>query len=140
MSASQRVSRGFHRLGVFIATAAFLLAGAVLAFFFSHSIELRYQAVRRAHDNAMGIEPVGPLTSQVFGLPEDSMKINLKQIGCYQEGAPMTYTYGEARDPDPFLAAIQPVVPPLEVLLVVSLAIYGIVRVIGWIIGGFMAS
>jgi hypothetical protein len=85
MSASQRVSRSFHRLGLIFA----LIGGAITLVFIAHDvIALRLWEVT-----------YGDLPVLIFGA----------MIGLVE-------------------------------VAVVCLAVYGIVRAIGWVIGGFAAS
>jgi hypothetical protein len=82
---AQRLSRGFHRLGLILA----LIAGAVRIAFIAH----------------------------------DAVTLRLWEV-----------TYGDL--PVVFFGALIGLVE----VAVVCLAVYGVVRVIGWVIGGFAAS
>ena len=68
-------------------------------------------------------------------------EIKLKQIGC-ADWDYETVTYGEARNL--YGALFSNVTQLLGIgfaaTLAVSLAVYGLVRAIGWVIGGFMTS
>jgi hypothetical protein len=70
-------------------------------------------------------------------------KIDLQTLGC-SDGVQIA-SYGEVVDAQPpgdFSYAAR-LLPPLglglAITLAVSLAIYGVVRAIGWVIGGFAA-
>ena len=82
MSASQRVSRGFHRLGLFLAAIPLLVGGALV------------------------------ITSAIDKVPEFSWL-------------------------SAFAASVEWL--GLAITLAVTLAVYGLVRTIGWVIGGFAA-
>jgi hypothetical protein len=74
----------------------------------------------------------------------DSEQIDLQKLGC--PGWPQTTTIGEvlhAKPPEAFSYTAS-FLPPLgigfAITLAISLAVYGVVRAIGWVIGGFAAS
>ena len=138
MAASQRVSRGFHRLALFLAAIP-LLIGIGDTFFIVNKHMGGYHDLQCAQDHAAGVVP--PLNSpnnpwKLQG-PDDGAAINLKQIGCAgYEGD--VVTYGEARAP--FLSSfVEPVRVSVTIWLAVTLAVYGLVRAIGWVIGGFVS-
>jgi hypothetical protein len=73
----------------------------------------------------------------------DSEQLDLQKLGC--SDWPQTTTYGEvfkAEPPEAFsYAASSPSLGiGLAITLAVSLAVYGVVRAIGWVIGGFAAT
>ena len=72
----------------------------------------------------------------------DDARLNLKKIGCSNWDFE-TVSFGEARNP-PKLEWLSVFVPPaawgLAITLGISLAVYGLVRAIGWVIGGFAGS
>jgi hypothetical protein len=72
--------------------------------------------------------------------PDDG-KLDLKQIACSDRDYE-TVTYGEARNVYGSLlrAVAQLLGIGLSLTLAASLAVYAIVRAIGWVIGGFAAS
>lgn len=70
---------------------------------------------------------------------KDDWRINLKQVGC-SDDVYETVTYGEVRDPHAFdwlNELVLPLTVAVAITLAVSLAVYGVVRAIGWFIGGF---
>ena len=78
----------------------------------------------------------GLLTDEQAGFP-----LYLKQVGC-SDKEDETVSYAEARNPPEFnwwVSLLPPLGLGLGVTLAVSLALYGIVRAIGWVIGGFAA-
>jgi hypothetical protein len=71
---------------------------------------------------------------------ERNCRIGLKRIGCSDSDYD-TLAYGEARDPQPdyWHNIALPLGFILGVALAVSAVVYGVVRTIGWVIGGFAA-
>jgi hypothetical protein len=161
MSTSQRVSRGFHRLGMFLAAIPLLIGIVATGVIGNEQVLLRYYKARCAHEY---------LTRERLLLSDDEMKevkpwqvpwqlyekvpvgamvgpynkdweIKLKQIGC-ADWDYETVTYWEARNlyGALFSNVAQLLVIGVAATLAVSLAVYGIVRATGWVIGGFMAS
>jgi hypothetical protein len=139
MSTAQRVSRGFHRLALFLAAIPLLLGGSLsiyVAFNLANRAWEQHQKLVCAHEHIAGQKPGENVFNQF-----DTIK--LKQIGC--SNSDDTVTVGEARNPPPNLnwfAAFGSglLLSPLPQTLAVSLLVYGIVRAIGWVIGGFAAS
>jgi hypothetical protein len=139
MSTAQRVSRGFHRLALFLAAIPLLLGGSLsiyVAFNLANRAREQHQKLVCAHEHIAGQKPGENVFNQF-----DTIK--LKQIGC--SNSDDTVTVGEARNPPPNLnwfAAFGSglLLSPLPQTLAVSLLVYGIVRAIGWVIGGFAAS
>ena len=139
MSTAQRVSRGFHRLALFLAAIPLLLGGSLsvyIAFDLANRHWEQHQKLVCAHEHVAGKK----LGENVF---DQFDTVKLKQIGC--SNSDDTVTVGEARNPPPNLnwfAAFGSglLLSPLPQTLVVTLAVYGIVRAIGWVIGGFAAS
>ena len=95
MAASQKVSRGFHRLALFLAAIP-LLIGIGDTFFIVNKHMGGYQDLQCAHDHAAGVVP--PLNSPNNPGPDDGTAINLKQIGCAGYELDVV-TYGEVRAP-----------------------------------------
>jgi hypothetical protein len=71
----------------------------------------------------------------------DNATLNLKRIGC-SDLETETISLGEARsEPVPWGRLFNSAFwPGLAITLTVSLALYALVRAIGWVIGGFAAS
>jgi hypothetical protein len=99
MSTSQRVSRGFHRLGLFLAAIP-LLAGLAGS---AYEVLSGWQEERATWSAGISLHD---------------------------------FLIGAATFPRFWLFAIGPMV----VALLVALVIYGLVRVIGWVISGFAAT
>jgi hypothetical protein len=203
MSAAQRLSRGFHRLGLFLAAVPMLIGGAIAingAMEEANNHSREHQKVLCAHEYLLSQEAAqkdaatvppdggGALAAFVrkYGLPTpesglspdsassghglpkapksepgqapakggllesigkflhppDDAKLGLKEIGCsgweYD-----SISYGEARNPPKFewLNAFgRPAAVGLAITLAVTLGVYGLVRAIGWVIGGFASS
>jgi hypothetical protein len=159
MATAQRLSRGFHRLGLFLAAIPLIVGVLAVAW-------VTLQA-DRALDKHSRLACVGDHIAQALpiqtketpeGIPfddpippppngavidwKDDYRINPKQVGC-SDDLYETITYGEVRNPPAFdwLKELGlPLALAVAVTLAVSLSVYGIVRAIGWVIGGFMAS
>jgi hypothetical protein len=136
MSAAQRVSRGFHRLALFLAAIPLLLGGSLsiyIAFDLANRLWEQHQKLVCAHQH---VPPQMPSEN-----PFDQFDtVKLKQIGC--SNSDDTITVGEARNPPPNLnwfAAFGSGLlrSPLPQTLIITLGVYVVVRAIGWVIGGF---
>lgn len=143
MDAAQRVSRGFHRLALFLAAIP-LLIGGVLGVDASRSYadgeQSRHQQLLCAHDKvASEPEDVREGMSKM-GSP-DKLEIDLKSLGCSDYGNPARLD--EVQNPPSFswpAAFLAFWLRDLAISLAFAVAIYGIVYAIGWVIGGFAAS
>jgi hypothetical protein len=138
MSTAQRVSRGFHRLGLFLAAIPLQVGGAwsIFAALNEANYDLaKHQQLVCAHERVAKEKPGENIFNRF-----DS--ISLKEIGC--SDGPETLTVDEARNNPPdfnWLPTFGPgLVPGLPITLALTLAIYLLVRAIGWVIGGFAAS
>ena len=69
--------------------------------------------------------------------------MSLQKLGC-SDWEYDTAKFGEIRDVSPKLNRLGVFAPPLlqglAITLAITLAVYGIIRAIGWVIGGFAAS
>jgi hypothetical protein len=143
MSASQRFSRDFHRLAIFLAAIP-LVIGTIL----SLGVAVQQANEEEAyHQNLVcagqhperwpaTTAPKGSLTDEQVGT------LSLKQVGC-SDKEDETVSYAEARNPPKFYwwsSYASNATPYLIFAVVVSVMLYGIVRAIGWVIGGFAAS
>jgi hypothetical protein len=137
MSAAQTVSRGFHRLALFLAAIPLLLGGSLsvyIAFDLANRLWEQHQKLLCAHEHVAGQKP-----GSVF---DQSDTVKLKQIGC--SNSDDTVTIGEARNPPSNLNWFAEfgsglLLSPLPQTLIITLAVYVVVRAIGWVIGGFAA-
>jgi hypothetical protein len=171
---AQRVSRGFHRLGLFLAAIPFLIGGGIaisISMEQADSANRDHQKLACAHDYILTHDaqhspsppmspdnPFGDLAlPQIGGGPPakksgllesierffnspDEERLSLKQIGC-SSGEYETVSYGETRNPPPFSwlhAFAWPAALGLGITFALTLAAYGLVRAIGWVIGGFV--
>ena len=183
MATSQRLSRGFHRLALFLAAIP-LLVGVGISLFWSNNLahdawrahdqlvcanhyllsldasaaseqegtctDENYAGQKRKWDEA-GQQHEGFFTWCAAQKPKPSWlllgpsgnTINLKQIGC-SDWEYDNVSLGEARAaPAGFSWAFEffsKLGIGLAITLALSLALYGLVRAIGWVIGGFAAS
>ncbi len=147
MAASQRVSRGFHRLALFLAAIPFLVGGAwslTVALGEASNAKVRHEHLVCAQMKLKNTPAPAPARA---GQPkewsfEEFVGINLKQVGCSDYDHD-NVTYEEARNPPAFnwLATFgSAMLPSMPITLALALAVYGIVRAIGWVIGGFAAT
>jgi len=122
MSTSQRVSRGFHRLGLLLAIIA-LMVGSTLSVIY-------------ALNEASPALSSNPMPKSSAAIPSSGKHLTI-------DGVEISPT------PDQQNGKVDRMVLPywrikfaakgLGISLAVSLAVYGLVRAIGWVIGGFAA-
>jgi hypothetical protein len=161
MGASRRVSRGFHRLGLFLAAIPLIVGALVIAWMTQQSAKAirQHQALVCAHDylvrerllisdDEMKQVKAWEVPWQMYEHPavdwtfregsyNKDWKVKLKQIGC-SDWEYETVSYGEARNPSDF-NWLNELAIPLALSLAITLAVYGVVRAIGWVTGGFAA-
>ena len=178
MTTAQRVSRGFHRLGLFIA-ATFLLAGISIAAVLvlgatdndqRSAIEQHATLValncakeklaeqdrtRRTYTSEeLGVEK---LPDGTYKLPEGWKKVteteqwyydhgyrNLKLLGCTDEDSwrlKSDIANATAPPSQPTFSYWQTLnLLGFMIVSIIAILIYGLVRAIGWVIGGFAGS
>ena len=145
MATSQRLSRGFHRLAFFLAAIPLLIGGAASlyhAYADADVGDVVNQVLVCVHDyldKQTSQSAEGKNWAALFA--PDDQRIDLKETGCRDWG--QRVTYGEVRRPPDFnwySSFGNSLLLYLTITLAVSLAVYGIVRAIGWVIGGFAAS
>ena len=164
MATSQRLSRGFHRLALFLAAIPLIVGVFAIANVLAQADRAtrQHQQLLCAHDYLVQerlllsddemkdvkpwqipwklYEPIA--VGMVVGEYTKDWKIILNQIGC-SDLEYDTVTYGEARNPPDFNWFHElglPLALAVAITLAVSLSVYGIIRAIGWVIGGFAAS
>jgi hypothetical protein len=187
--AASRISRGFHRSGVFLGVLLFLIS-SVAAFFLAKDAadrELkRHEAMVCAFDNrptTVSIDGVGryevkgllklsdverqqkvrevvawarkendPLAKwdvaglpkfEIYGEPASLTELDLLDLGCQSWSEKTTVQAAkEVRDQgyNYAIRLAQHFAFGLAISLAASLALYGLVRAIGWVIGGFAAA
>ena len=142
MATSQRVSRGFHRLGLFLAAIPLLFG---IGYSLTTPLEITNYGLidHREYVCAHNLLQSDPkrfwdLTGEVRG----SGFIDLKAVGCSdRDNALVVRQYVTDVPPFNWWRSYSLLVAPILALAAVaSLAVYGIVRAIGWVIGGFAAS
>ena len=143
MSASQRVSRGFHRLAV-LSAAIPLLLGIIYSLWSSYQTandELnRHHKLVCAREHAAHWPPV--TTSSDFDEEVGAIPLSLKSVGCSDRDDDMV-SYAEAANPPEFNwweSYARHIAPILALTAAISLGAYSVVRAIGWVIGRFAAS
>jgi hypothetical protein len=127
MATSQRLSRGFHRLGLLLAVIA-LLVGGILSVIYA-------------------LNEAGPALSS-NPTPKSSAATPSSGKNLTIDGVDISPT-PDSPTPDQQNGKVDRMVLPywrikfaakgLAISLAVSLAVYGLVRAIGWVIGGFAA-
>jgi hypothetical protein len=160
VSTSQRVSRGFHRLGLLLAAIP-LLAGA--AFYFFLAFDTANDA-QRLHDEQMAFICAQEAIYKKFysDMSRDEFdrkaaeladpgkfnltgpQFDLKELGCSdQSKTASALEIFRDRAPGEFSWRAKlwsQLSFGLAISLGVALAVYGLVRAIGWVIGGFAVS
>lgn len=161
MSTSQRVSRGFHRLALFLAAIPLLLGGIFSVYFAwvsAGEAKLPYdeQATLVCAQNAFYKKFYADLSRDEFdrriaeklaSIQTGEVKVtdpDLKELGCSDQSRTVSVLeIFRARAPSEFSwSAVfwPPLGYGLAVSLGVALVLYGVIRAIGWVIGGFAAS
>jgi len=151
MSASQRVSRGFHRLAV-LSAAIPLLLGIIYSLWSSYQTandELnRHDKLECAREHATLWPPVttssvGDETTSSVGEDEETgIPLSLKSVGCSDRDDDMV-SYAEAANPPEFnwwKSYARHIASILALTAAISLGAYSVIRAIGWVIGRFAAS
>ena len=127
MAASQRVSRGFHRLALFLA-AIYLLIGIAVTMMIGDKLNFERVAFPCAASKIK--QDASERGVQLY-------YYDLKDLGC----SDTTYVVSpgmvlEASPPNMWVIISE----WLVISLAVALAVYGLVRALGWVIGGFAAT
>jgi hypothetical protein len=152
MSASQRVSRHFHRLAV-LSAAIPLLVGIIYSLWSSYQTannELdRHHKLECAREHAALWPPVTTSsvgddeeTSSVGDDEEMGIPLSLKSVGCSDRDDDMV-SYAEAANPPEFnwwKSYARHIASILALTAAISLGAYSVIRAIGWVIGRFAAS
>lgn len=143
------ISRGFHRLAIFIATVP-LIVGCVIAIVSATDIANREHA--RHQDILCARErwkpPPEPYNKP--GATDEELiaeinhlagVVNLKVIGCFSGSGSENITYEEMRNKPNEVSWLIKLILPFAffaaISAVVALVVYGVVRAIGWVISGF---
>jgi len=143
MGASQRVSRGFNRLAIFLAAIP-LVIGTIL----SLGVAVQQANEEKAYQQKVVCAGQHPERWPATTAPKGSLAdeqvgtLSLKQVGC-SDNEDETISYSEARNPPQFYwwaSYANNATPYLIFAVAVSAMLYGLVRAIGWVIGGFAAS
>jgi hypothetical protein len=141
MATSQRVIGDFHRLAVLSAVIPLLL-GIVYSLWSPYQTandELnRHHKLECAREHAALWPPVTTSSPDSYD-EEMGIPLNLKSVGCSDRDDD-TVSYAEAANPPEFnwwASYARHIAPILALTAAISLAVYGIVRAIGWVIGGY---
>lgn len=155
MSTAQRMSRGFHWLGLLVATIPLLWFGATGLNIARDKADSRHQQVLCAHNSVDEIEQAirdGPAARlpkidrdekdewKVIFFAPDEWEVSFAKCSI-SEAEPMTL--GEARNP-PTLHWLRVfttyAAAGIALALGIAACVYGLIRSIGRVIGGFAAS
>ncbi len=144
MGTSQRVGRGFHRLGFFLAAIVMLVGGFISVMFVpdwdaptsaTYTIEKPTSWSERSKDGLSVANPERAILN-VEGIARVRMFPgfeNLPEVK-QKEWADRVVQKNWWRK------FLEPLAKALALTLCFSLVVYGVVRAIGWVIGGFAAS
>ena len=161
MATSQRISRDFHRLGIFLA-AFVLLTGGIASLYIALEIASSAkswhdeQAILICAQEAFHKKFYADLSQEEFerrvAAKLEAVKtgevtltaVELKEVGCseWSERVPVLEIF-TATPQEEFNWTVKlwsTYALFIAYTIAISLAIYGIVRTIGWVIGGFAAS
>jgi hypothetical protein len=143
MSTAQRVSRGFHRFGFLLATVTFLICGYFMVVTVMDDAGRKQRARQEllcARDKIKASNAEAGL--KAVGLTDN---LDLKSLGCTSWSRVVSReAVLNVRDED-FSYASALLIPlslslPLILALAISFGVYGLMRAIGRVIGGFAAS
>ena len=128
MAGSERDSRGFHRLGVLLAALALLIGGA--------------WSVIYALNEAAPASSENPPPKSSAATPSSGKNLTIDGVDI--SPVPTPDQQNEKLDrmalPSWRTKFAERLAKGLTISLAASLAVYGLVRAIGWVIGGFAAS
>jgi len=151
VAASQRVSRGFHRLGLFLAAIILLIGVSYWVFQAAEVAGIswrHHKALMCAHDFLQRDEK---RFWDLSYMPDntDEVVIDLKALECSQPvNDPLAIVqFGEVRIVPSFSwissFGSELLFPPILITalaaLILAYAAYGVIRTIGWVIGGFVS-
>ena len=141
MGTSQRVSRGFHRLGLVLAAIP-LVAGSLWT---TAEVLTFVSGSKRWHEKQVVWACARERLATPLSSHDDGEVIDLHKLGCSQPGERAVFwEVRDARHPGDFSYSSHlftwGLALALGTTLAASLAVYGIVRAIGWVIGGFATS
>lgn len=155
MGPSHRINRGFHRLGIVLATLLLLAAGVL-------SVVATFDEARRTRGThlkqmelicaqpqikvfletpyKMPLPPGVKVDPPPSGYPVTDTLIDLQKLGCSTEQRKVSFGAVLAAKADNYALSLTPLALFMGIALVCSLALYGLVRAVGWVISGFVAS
>ena len=124
MAASQRDSRGFHRLGLFLAAIPLLIGGT--------------WSVIYALNEAAPASSENPTPKSSAATPSSSKSLTIDGVDISPALTPdqQNEKLDRMALPSWRIKFAELLAKGLTISLAVSLAVYGVVRAIGWIIGG----
>jgi hypothetical protein len=148
MAASQRVSRGFHRLGLVLGVIALLVGGGLSVTTARHQTNSMQKLLLCAQtafkdappDDAIIDPPLPPgAPPPPPGSHSITAQLDLQKLGCSE--SPQTIAWGEVFKLQSYASNFVTFLgPKVALTLALSLAVYYMVRALGWVIGGFAAT
>ena len=138
MTASHRISHGFHRLGLVLAALTLIATVLVMGVTAITAYEdyRKHERLVCAHDYFR--------MHDLRALPQDPiLRLNLHSFGCSDDPKESARAVDIDADSPPFdwqSALVWPLVRIAAAGLAGALMLYGAVRAIGWVVGGFAAS
>ena len=139
MASSRRISRGFHRLAILLAAIP-LLIGGTIAILESYDALTSASRKHQALECAYSAKQKDPEQFRRWYFEATTVTAFLKQLGCSNTGddAVAFDEIGEVPHFDLFRTLSGAMLSKMGITLAVTLAVYVIVRAIGWVIGGFV--
>ena len=127
MAALQRDSRGFHRLGLFLAAIPLLIGGT--------------WSVIYALNEAAPASSENPPPKSSAATPSSGKNLTIDGVDISPVLTPdqQNEKLDRMAPPSWRIKFAELLAKSLMISLAVSLAVYGVVRAIGWVIGGFAA-
>jgi hypothetical protein len=127
MAALQRDSRGFHRLGLFLAAIPLLIGGT--------------WSVIYALNEAAPASSENPTPKSSAATPSSGKNLTIDGVDISPVLTPdqQNEKLDRMAPPSWRIKFAELLAKSLMISLAVSLAVYGVVRAIGWVIGGFAA-
>jgi hypothetical protein len=127
MAALQRDSRGFHRLGLFLAAIPLLIGGT--------------WSVIYALNEAATASSENPTPKSSAATPSSGKNLTIDGVDISPVLTPdqQNEKLDRMAPPSWMIKFAELLAKSLMISLAVSLAVYGVVRAIGWVIGGFAA-
>jgi hypothetical protein len=133
VATSQRLSHGLHRLAIILAAIP-LLIGVFLAWTVFEETHDQHQKLLCA-ENVFKTDP-DRIWESVFSSNSPDRTVELKEIGCSNNDWERVSVEEIESDQTWLSAFASALLPGVPIALILAIAIYLMVRAIGWVIGG----